>query len=72
MGTITLRISICILITIVLFCLWLSFKRWKSAKLQISICIFILIVCTIGVIYIPEEENMLINLCVSSQKLAHN
>lgn len=65
MGTITLRISICILITIVLFCLWLSFKRWKSAKLQISICIFILIVCTIGVIYIPEEENMLINLCIS-------
>lgn len=65
MGTITLRISICILIIIVLFCLWLSIKRWKSARLQIIICIFILIACTIGVICIPEEENMLINLCVS-------
>lgn len=65
MGTITLRISICVLIVIVLFCLWLSFKRWESAKLQISICIFILIICTIGIIYIPEDENMLISLCIS-------
>lgn len=65
MGTVTLQVSIIILILIVFICAVLCVKRLYSAKLLMSICLFILVACTIGVIFIPKEESILIGLSVN-------
>lgn len=65
MGTVTLQVSIIILIAIVFVCTLLCIKRWHSAKLPMSICLFILTACTIGVIFIPKEESILVGLSVN-------
>ena len=64
MGTVTLRISMIILLIPVLTCGFVCIKRWADAKLQMSICLFVLIVCTMGVGFIPDEEVKLVELCV--------